>query len=163
MPIKRALKGQYRAALAMLRQTIELCPAETWLAGDHSRNFWRIAYHALHFTHCYSMPTAEDFVTWELHRDCTDLWDDANPPVLEPYTKEEILDYLNFIDESISGWVDRLDLDSQESGFSWYPNLPKLDHQLLNLRHLAGHAGQLSELVMQAGVHEIKWSTRVPR
>ena len=109
------------------------------------------------------MPTAEDFLAWELHRECTDLWDDSNPPVLDPYTKEEILDYLNFIDESISGWVDRLDLDSQESGFSWYPNLPKLDHQLLNLRHLAGHAGQLSELVMQAGVHEIKWSTRVPR
>jgi hypothetical protein len=108
------------------------------------------------------MPTAEDFVPWELHRDCTDLWITEKPSIVEPYSKAQLLEYLDFIDASISGWVERLDLDSQESGFSWYPNLPKLDHQLLNLRHLAGHAGQLSELLMQAGA-EIKWSTRVPR
>lgn len=163
MPLKRAITGQYRASLAMLRETIELCPVATWEGGTHPRNFWRIAYHALHFTHLYLMPSPEEFVRWELHRDCTDLWNDANPPVVEPYTQAEILEYLDYIDSSVSGWVDRLDLESMQSGFSWYPNLPKLDHQILTIRHLAGHAGQLSELIMQAGIEEIKWITRVPR
>jgi len=42
-----------------------------------------------------------------------------------------------------------------ESGFSWY-SIPKLDHQLLNLRHLQGHVGQLSELVMATGA-DLTW------
>ncbi len=161
MEVKRALIGQYRAALAMLRQTIADVPEVTWLAGRHPRNFWRIAYHALFYTHLYAMPTEHDFVAWTKHSDCTDLWDE--PEVKEPYTQSEVLEYLDFIDAHIGDWVQALDLDSQESGFSWYPDLQKLDHQMVNLRHLAGHAGQLAELAMNGGVDEVAWSTRVPR
>jgi hypothetical protein len=145
----------------MTRQCLSDCPEGTWLAGHHPRNFWRIAYHALFYTHLYAMPTEHDFVPWEKHREVTVLWE--NPPVEEPYTKEELLSYLDYIDANIEAWVDNLDLESTESGFSWYPNLEKLDHQILNIRHLAGHMGQLSELVMSDGVSEIDWCTRNPR
>ena len=159
--IQRALIGQYRAALAMLRDTLTQCPEVAWTKGDHPRNFWRIAYHALYYTHLYAMPSEADFVPWEKHRPCTDLWE--NPPVLEAYTKPELLEYLEFIDSNIQAWVLNLDLDSPETGISWYKNMEKLDHQILNIRHLAGHVGQLSELVMLAGVDEVSWSSRVPR
>ncbi len=160
-PTKRALTGQYRAALAMLRETIEKCPPEVWLGGEHPRTFWRIAYHALFYTHLYAMQTEHDFVKWEKHKDCTDLW--KNPPIVEPFTQPELLEYLDFIDQNITGWVEKLDIETPECGFSWYKSIEKLDHQILNIRHLAGHAGQLAEVVMRAGVDEINWSTRVPR
>lgn len=147
----------------MLRETIVVCVDEAWVGGSFPRNFWRIAYHALFYAHLYAMPREEDFVPWEHHRDCTDLWLDANPPVLDAYPKTLLLEYLDYIDQNIESWVNHLDLDSDESGFHWYPNLPKLDHQLVNLRHLATHAGQLSEIVMHSGEQEIKWVTRVPR
>jgi len=149
---KRALITQYRAALAMLRQQIESCPQDVWTSGEHPRNFWRITYHAIFYTHLYLMQTEDDFVPWENHRDgVTDLWPDAEPPVVEPYTREDILVYLDSIFDSVEEWVTRLDLETDDPGFHWY-SIPKADHQVLNVRHLNGHVGQLSELLMAHGI-----------
>ena len=48
--------------------------------------------------------------------------------------------------------VKNLNLASDETGFSWYKNMSKLSHQLMNLRHIQGHVGQLSELLMARGI-----------
>jgi hypothetical protein len=157
MDIKRAMKGQYHAGLAMLRQTIEQCPDDLWLAGEHPRNTWRIAYHAVFYTHLYLQTSEEAFRPWDKHRpQIRILWDDPEIPTVEPpYSKEETLAYLDTVDAGVDGWVDAIDLESPDSGFSWY-SIPKLDHQLLNLRHLQGHVGQLSELVMARGA-DLDW------
>ena len=55
--------------------------------------------------------------------------------------------------------VDQLNLDSDETGFSWYKNMSKLSHQLMSLRHLQGHVGQLSELLMARGI-DTDWVAR---
>ncbi|HXH60838.1 MAG TPA: hypothetical protein VNI20_05715 [Fimbriimonadaceae bacterium] len=157
--IKDALAGQYRAGLAMLREEIEKCPEDVWVAGKHPRNFWRIAYHALFFTHFYLMQKEADFVPWEKHRDgATDLWEDADPPVIDPYTRQELLEYLETIFESVPQWVERLDLTTDDPGFHWY-KIPKMDHQVLNVRHLGGHVGQLSELLMAHGI-DVNWASK---
>ena len=78
------------------------------------------------------------------------------PEGFDPYTKEQVLDYVAYIDSLVGPTVGRLDLDSDETGFSWYKNMGKLSHQLLNLRHLQGHVGQLSELLMARG-GDIDW------
>mgnify|MGYP000333049061 FL=1 len=160
MDIKRALKGQYHAGLAMLRETIEKCPEDLWLAGIHPRNTWRIAYHAIFYTHVYLQTSEQAFQPWERHRDTIRLlWEDEQegklPPVEQPYSKAETLAYLDLVDAGVDSWVDELELDSQETGFWWY-KIPKLDHQLLNIRHLGGHTGQLSELVMATGA-DLHW------
>lgn len=152
--LKSALVGQYRATLAMLRQQIEVCPNDVWVGGTHPRNFWRIVYHALFYAHLYAMQREEDFVPWTQHREgATSLWDDDVPPpvVIEPYSQTELLSYLDHIYENIEPWVDRLDLTTPDPGFYWY-KIPKLDHQILSIRHVNGHVGQLSELLM---AHEI--------
>lgn len=162
MDIRSALKGQYHAGLAMLREAIELCPDDLWLGGEHPRNTWRIAYHAIFYTHLYLQTSEAAFVPWDRHRDSIRiLWDDGDEPVpMEPpYSKAETLEYLALVDSGVDAWVDAIDLDSQESGFWWY-KIPKLDHQILNIRHLGGHVGQLSELLMASGL-DIDWvSTR---
>jgi len=161
MDIKKAIKGQYRAGLSMLRQCISDCSDQVWLSGTHPRTYWRIAYHALFYTHLYAMQTEKDFIPWTKQRKVSELWGEC--PAAEPYTQADLLEYLDWIDANIEGWVDALDLEAEDSGFPWYDKIEKLDHQLLNIRHLAGHMGQLSELVMNSGLDDFKWCTRVPR
>ena len=69
MNVQAALKSQYHAALAMLKQAIEQCPEDLWSGGGNPVAFWRVAYHALFFTHLYLQPDLESFRPWEHHRE----------------------------------------------------------------------------------------------
>jgi len=145
----------------MLRQCVEVCPEEVWIAGEHPRNFWRIAYHAVFYAHLYGQQQEADFQPWVKARPtASDLWGPQD--ILEPYTRQEVLDYIDLVDAQVDSAVDGLDLDSADSGFPWYPSFPKLDHQILNIRHIQGHVGQLSELLMAKGI-DTNWVAKVPR
>lgn len=159
MDIKPALVGQYRAGLTMMRAAIELCPEDLWLSGEHPRNFWRIAYHGLFYTHLYLARDEASFVAWEKHRpQARILWDDDEdglPPIETPYTRAELLDYTAMLQAQVETMVNNLDLEAPDCGIPWY-SMPKLDHQLLNVRHLQHHVGQLSELLLAQGI-DIGW------
>ncbi|MHB8636531.1 MAG: hypothetical protein ACYC96_08665 [Fimbriimonadaceae bacterium] len=151
MNIRGALKGQYHAGLKMLRQCVERCPDTVWVAGEHPRTFWRIAYHGTFFTHLYLQQNEAAFRPWEkavADADC--LWE--SPPVIEAYSKADMLDYIDLVDSQVDATVDALDLETSDSGFPWYPSIDKLGHELMNIRHLQGHVGQLSERLMADGV-----------
>ena len=164
MLIQTALTGQYRAGLGMLRGCLVGCPEELWTHGRHPRTFWRIAYHALFYTHYYLLPNEHSLEPWAKHvPSARILWDDGDegtPPLVEPYTQQELIEYLDWIDGNIQTWVNNLDLDALESGFHWYP-IPKIDHQLVNIRHLAIHTGQLQEQLFSRGIEPV-WISRRP-
>jgi choline dehydrogenase-like flavoprotein len=145
MEMRQALKEQYHAGLAMLAECVEKCPEamweESWLAGEDPRTYWSIAYHAAFYAHLYMDQNEDAFQPWPGLRAETEV-----------HGKHEILEYIRFIDKLIDPIVDQLDLDSDETGFSWYPNMSKLSHQIMSLRHLQGHVGQLSELLMAKGI-----------
>ena len=153
----------------MLRQCVGLCPDDMWTAGIHPRPYWRIAFHTVYFTHLYLGQTDSDYVPWPGRRmDFPELWE--KPWSLEPYempegapvsSKQEILDYIAYVDGIVDPTVDDLDLDTPESGFWWYKNISKLSHQILNIRHIAGHVGQLSELLMARDI-DIEWMNGSP-
>jgi hypothetical protein len=65
MNVQSALKGQYHAALAMLKQTIEKCPDDLWTSQGQSPAFWRVAYHTLFYTHLYLQPDEKAFRAWD--------------------------------------------------------------------------------------------------
>lgn len=150
-----ALKSQYHAALAALKQPTERCPDELWTAKGHPSQFWQVAYHALFFTHLYLEPDEASFRPWEHHRQEYQFlesvpWPPHNPPKLEaPYGKSEILEYWRICDGMIDAGVDKLDLDAADCGFWWY-KMPKLDHQIMNIRHTQEHAAQLEERIRAA-------------
>ena len=157
MDIRESLKGQYHAALAMLRECVAKCPEDLWLAGTHPRNTWRIAYHATYFTHLYLGTDQKSFVKWKKGKVRTaDLW--GKPPIAPPFTRDEILEYIDLVVSLVDSSLDAMDLSANPCGFSYYPTLPKLDHQILNIRHLGGHVGQLSELLMARGIY-VTWVT----
>lgn len=99
------------------------------------------------------------FTPWARNRENVDcLWE--TPPVVEPYTKDEMLEYIDLIDARVDETVDGLDLESTETGFPWYKNMGKLDHEIMSLRHVQGHIGQLSELLMAHGI-DTAWVGRI--
>ena len=156
--LKPALKGQYHAALHMLKGAIESCPDAQWAAGVPPRNFWRLAYHTLFFAHLYLQVKDEEFVFWENHRD--EVLSDQGREKLDatPYSQAELLTYWELVDAMVDPQIDKIDLNSPESGFSWY-EIPKLDHILLNIRHIQEHAGGLRERLIETGIDQ-KWVSK---
>lgn len=139
----------------MLRQCVVNCPDEVWTSGASPRSYWRIAYHAAFYTHLYLMPDEHSFVPWSQHRkEAPSFW--GSPDEMPPYSKHEFLGYLDWLSGELVSMLAALDLESEQSGFHWYPGIGKFEHQVMNIRHLQGHVGQLSELLMAHGV-DIDW------
>lgn len=165
MELRRALAGQFRAGLAMLRDCVERCPDDLWAAtvDKPPRTFWRIAYHAIFYTHFYLSPSESAFVPWPRHvGHATMTFADEGerlPPEGTLYSQSDLLEYIDSVSERIDAIIDVLDLDSRESGFPWYPEFPKLDHVLLTLRHLGVHVGQLQELLFAREI-EPNWISK---
>jgi hypothetical protein len=166
MNVQTALKGQYHAALGMLKQCIEQCPDDLWAGGAYPVPFWRVAYHTLYYTHLYLQQNEEGFRYWEHHRDGYQSL--PRPPDGEregilaraidgPFTKAQILDYWRFCDAMIDAGVDRLDLEAQESGFPWHKTIPKLEHQIHNIRHIQHHAALLAGRLRLANGTDVRW------
>jgi len=177
--IKTALKEQYHGGLKMLEECIEKCPDALWSApapvekhgeGICIRSYWRIVFHTTFFTHLYLAQTINDFQPWPDRRpEHEEMWHDPWPlepygmaEDANPYSREEMLAYLRWLDSIIDATVDALDLDSSETGIPWYKNMGKLSHEIMNVRHIQGHVGQLSELLMQRGI-DTRWVARWPK
>jgi len=157
MDIQSALKGQYHAVLGMLKGTIEKWPVELWEKTDGEMPAWRVAYHAIYFTHLYLGKDNESFVKWAKHRDPYQRFGPVKEgEAIVPYTKAEIMEYWQICDAMIDAAVDKLDLERQECGFSWY-QMPKLDHQFVNLRHTQHHVGILIARLRRLTGQEVKW------
>lgn len=159
------LKSQYHAALEMLREAIELCPEDLWYSRAPTNSFWQVAYHALFFTHLYLQPNEAAFRPWERHQSRVQHPDGiAGPPdpasdlplIPNPYSKAEVLAYWRVCSEMVDGAVDALDLESEESGFSWY-RVPKLEHQIVNLRHIQHHTAQLADRLRASVDAGVRW------
>ena len=176
MELRQALKEQYHAGLAMLAECVEKCPEGMWLEGEHPRTFWRIAWHAAYFTQNYLAPDEAAFNgsadDWPMAvrtvlgvsdtQKAIDVEPFERPEGVTPLTPMEVRDYIGYVRSLIDATVARLDLESQGTGFSWYPNMTKLSHELMNLRHLQGHVGQLSERLMAQGI-ETEWVAKSGR
>ena len=166
-PLRAALKSQYHGALTMLRQAIERCPDDLWFDKTHRNAYWQVAYHALFFTHLYMVQEEAAFRPWEGHQGNVQNPDAIAPdppdppgdlPILpNPYTKSEALAYWKICDEMVDQTVDSLDLNRPNSGFSWYPTTPKLEHQIMNIRHTQHHTAQLADRLRFAANIGTRW------
>lgn len=164
-PLRDALKRQYHAGLAMLCAAVEACPDALWEDPTPTNAGWQIAYHALYFTHLYLQPNEAAFRPWTGHQADVQHPDgiagendpaSGLPLVPHPYTRAQVLAYAADLDAEVDALVDALDLTSPASGFSWY-RLGKLEHQLVNLRHLQHHTGQLADRVRAATHAGVAW------
>jgi hypothetical protein len=177
--LRRALKSQYHAALAMLRQAIEQCPEAVWASGDRVNPVWRIAYHTLYFTHLYLQPGEDSFRPWPSHQTWIQYMDDdpgtqdlddflelpQRPPRTGvPYTKTQLLEYWSVCDGMVDGGVDALDLLDPRSGFSWHvPPRSKAEQQIASIRHIQLHEAQIADRLSAEGGPRVEWVGGVGR
>jgi hypothetical protein len=166
MDTKEIIQSQYLASLEMLKNAIVHCPKWMWADPKPKNKFWHIAYHAVFFTHLYLQPSEKDFKAWSKHREQYEFmgplpWPPhALPKIGEPYTQDEVLEYLTFCQGEVRECTPRLDLNKPQSGFSWLP-FSKLELQFYNIRHLQHHTGELCErLGTTAGV-DVNWVVTV--
>ncbi len=151
--VRSALKSQYHGALVMLRSALETCPDARWESGIPPRQFWRLAYHTLFYAHLYLELNEQDFQPWSEHRDEVESDQQREKIDAVPYSKIELLEYWELVDQRVDSQIDRMDLTSPDCGIPWY-KMPKLDHQIMNIRHIQEHAGQLRDRLLEAGVDQ---------
>lgn len=153
--LRKALKKQHHAALAMLRQAVEICPDDLWLSGEHPRCVWRIAYHAAGYAHLYLYDNLDSWKPWTHARNSSavlegDVIED------EPYTRAQVLEFIDLIDREVDERIDAMDFKKAQCGYSWYPGVSQIELTILSLRHLHGHIGQLHELLIGRGL-DVDW------
>jgi hypothetical protein len=163
--LRTILKSQYHAALAMLRESIDRCSDDLWYSTEPTNAFWQVAYHALFFTHLYLQRDSAAFHPWERHQSGVQHPDgiagpadptSALPLIPRPYSKADVLAYWQICDRMVDAAVDALDLGRDDSGFSWYP-VPKLEHQIVNIRHIQHHAAQLADRLRASAEIGVQW------
>jgi DinB family protein len=169
--LRPILKSQYHAALAMLREAIAQCPDDLWYDRTPTNACWQVAYHALFFAHLYLQADEASFRPWAGHQGDVQNPDGIPGPadpasplplIPTPYSKEQVLGYWSACDAMVDPAIDGMDLERGTSGFSWYP-MPKLEHQLVNIRHIQHHAAQLADRLRAHSDIGIRWAGADPR
>ncbi len=161
MDVSKTIASQFQAALSMMEETVRICPDELWNEQDQATPFWRVAYHALFYVNFYLQTTEHDHALWEGAREGYQFLGPApfppheQPKAEQPYTPEEILDFLEFCRDAVDRIVPTIDLSSP-SGFHWLP-FDKMELQIYNIRHLQQHVGDLSTILMMRANLETHW------
>jgi hypothetical protein len=148
---KEIIQSQYLASLEMLKDAVIQCPESQWDNPAYKNKFWHIVYHALFYTQLYLQPGEQAFVPWAKARSGYHRME----AVGEPYSREEILEYLQFCQNEVEVQTAALDLDAP-SGFDWLP-FNKLELQFYCIRHIQQHIGELCERLGEKGGIEVHW------
>ena len=85
----------------------------------------------------------------------------TRPPSASPNTRAQILEYWQVCDALVDAAVGGLDLTAADCGFWWY-DVPKFEHQLVNLRHLQHHTAQLADRLRRAADLGVDWVSSAP-
>jgi hypothetical protein len=154
------LVSQYKAAVKMLENDIELCPNALWNDGSYKNIFWQIVYHTLHYTNLYLAESEESFIPWSKHIQNWHRFEHLNNEEMRgadalQYSKEELLSFAAQTAERIEIQVTEEDL-YRLSGFEWL-KITKLELHFYNLRHLQHHTGQLTERLQQHNIKGLSW------
>lgn len=184
--LSRAIDGQYRAALAMLRRAIESCPEPLWDAREGGEApFWQQAMHTLFYTHLYLQASERSDEAWAGAEEAMRLLGrpmrDHSAPEIERLagsmssltepdakpsrvvTRQELLGMLGRCERSLAVAVGRV----ADGGalvphpMGWMTG-SALDLLLYNLRHVQHHTGRLHSLLGRHGVRRLAWVGGMP-
>lgn len=162
--ITAAITSQYQAALAMFRCAVRSIPAARWNNPVDPNPAWRVAYHALYFTHLYLSGAESAFVPWARAMEEAESLGDpfvapADAPVADGiYSTDDILEYADAIETMLPELVPIRPYDGP-SGYSWI-RISRFEHHIYTIRHLQHHTGQLFERARASGGEGLEWTGR---
>ncbi len=163
---------QFGAAIDMLDKALHECPNELWerqlwedqpdqwVAAGFSK-FWSVGYHTLFWLDLYLTGAEEGFTPPEPF-DLVEM--KANEALPRTYTRQELLNYLQFCRQKCQDIVGALSTEQayRICHFAW-GELPFAELQLYNLRHVQEHAAQLSMFLGQQGGKFTHWVSQAKK
>ncbi len=151
--LKTIFWKQLGASIDMLENAIAACPDELW---NTESKFWYNAYHTLFFLDYYLSEAPESFSPPEPFT-LSEL-DPAGAMPERTYSKEELLNYLNFCRQKCHDFIAGLTTESTEKRFlNEHKNYSIPEILTYNMRHVQHHAAQLNLLLRQGINDSPKW------
>jgi hypothetical protein len=172
---RTSLWKQYGAAIDMLDNAVVACPDALWRLRLWSEpppeefpprfaEFWYVSFHTLVWLDLYlSGIPEEEFAPPAPF--AQGMLDSANAMPERPYTREELRAYLASLRRKCHATIEMM-TDEQARRPVEYPwsrgqAISYLELQLYNMRHIQGHAAELSLFLGQHAVPDIPdWSAR---
>jgi hypothetical protein len=147
---KLVLENQYNKCLNILADAIKKYDEGLWYDDKNYQSpVWRITYHGLFFTNIYCSAVETTIVKWLKERqDYHFLVKKPWPPfeevvVKDTYTKDELLEFLEFIRKIVPGYLE--DMQPKERCWPFWYEENQLEFHINNLRHLQHHTAEIIE------------------
>jgi len=169
-----ALWKQFGAAIDMLDKAVIACPVALWrerLWDDppppwfprQFAEFWYVTFHTLVWLDLYLAGVPEEEFAPPAPF-AQGVLDSAESAPERAYTREELRSYLAAVRQKCRATITAL-TDEQARRLVEYPwsdgqTISFLELQLYNMRHVQGHAAELSLFLGQHGVQIDAWATR---
>lgn len=142
--LKEILWRQFGAAIDMLEDSIRVCPESFW----DKKNCWYSVYHTIFWIDYYSSAIPDTFYPPEPF-----TLSEFDPKGILPdriYSKEELLNYLEFSRKKVFFLIDGLTEETAKDRFiTKNKNYNIVEMILYNMRHVQHHVGQLNLLLRQ--------------
>ncbi|MCO6438752.1 MAG: DinB family protein [Phycisphaerae bacterium] len=140
--LKTVIGHQYDAALAMLHDCLETCPAVLWDGPVARYPFWQVAYHTLCFADLYLAPSEERFELTEMHPQGWAEFENEYPS--RRFEKGELTAYAKACRAKARRTIANETAETLQgpSGFA-RRNFTRAELHVYNIRHIQHHAGQL--------------------
>jgi len=160
--VTSGLRGQFRAALSTLEQSIERSDAETWAASHPDQPVNRAVFHSLFYTDLYLDWGKDVFREQAFHAANAGLFQDYEE--LEPveprnfYAQDDCRNYLEFCRQKVDAVLgsESMDVLQGDCGFP-RRKLSRLELHVYNIRHIQHHAAQLGLRSQLSGGDSLDW------
>lgn len=150
------LWNQFGASIDMMENSIKACPDNLW---DTYSKFWYIAYHTLFFLDYYLDEEPDNFSPPPPFSLAEFDSEGAMPERI--YTKDELLNYLNFCRLKCHDLIKGLDDETSKRRFKDnYRDYNIIELLMYNMRHVQHHMAQLNLLLRQNGSEVPDWVSR---
>lgn len=163
---------QFGAAVDMLDAALAACPEALWRepvwpapdGAPERTQFWYVAYHTLFWLDVHLFGTEEDFAPPAPFA-LTEQEDADGPLPDQVYSEEQLRGYLASLREKLHTTIMTMSDEQarRHVDFGWMEEgetVTFAELQLYSLRHVQGHAAELSLLLGQHGIPIDAWATR---
>lgn len=149
------LRNEYGAALQMLTQALETCPADLWDLRQDEFPLWQQAFHALWYADLYLSFAPEPF---ENTLGSGEIAGFKLTPE-EPLSRPEMVAYATHVRAKAEALLERVtdeELAGPNERLHWTG--PTLAHRLAyNVRHVQHHIGEINSFLTRHGAKGPDW------
>ncbi|MFW9930803.1 MAG: DinB family protein [Candidatus Thorarchaeota archaeon] len=153
--IMLSISEQYGAALKMLEDTINECPEDLWQHTDGETIISQIVFHVLFWIDRYLSKNKDEERIFKPYME--------NKHQKEGkivYSKQDLLDYSNFVRKKADTWFKVMTLDDLTSDSVYdFHGSTLLSSLMYDLRHIMLHVGALHVRLNRAGKDPMDWES----